>query len=332
MPAHFNAMLLQHRWVNGGREFCTPRFFGGANETVFSFWTYALEPGFLEMLLQSEHRTLDPEEADFFYVPVFTSCFIWPVRDGADALRDFYYSVGHNRVMGATNMLLEAFHWIRAHQPYWWAAGRGMPAACWHARLPAFPSAAPPSAPNCLPRCRDRRSGRDHIWLVTHDEGSCWVPAVLRPSIILSHWGRTELNHSALSGYSYMDSYRQSRGCGAAHAWGDAVSTGSRIAASRCSFNYTDPQFEPNGFLSKLGSFPCFDPSKDLVLPSMKKPDHWKASPLLGAPTRERTWLAFHRGRVQHHLPIFSRGSRQRVDNVSREHNWLEKYKMAVAG
>ena len=26
--------------------------------------------------------------------------------------------------------------------------------------------------------------------LVTHDEGSCWVPAEIRHSIILSHWGR----------------------------------------------------------------------------------------------------------------------------------------------
>ena len=26
--------------------------------------------------------------------------------------------------------------------------------------------------------------------LVTHDEGSCWVPAEIRTSIILSHWGR----------------------------------------------------------------------------------------------------------------------------------------------
>ena len=26
--------------------------------------------------------------------------------------------------------------------------------------------------------------------LVTHDEGSCWVPAEIRNSIILSHWGR----------------------------------------------------------------------------------------------------------------------------------------------
>lgn len=106
-------------------------------------WLYKLESGFLEMLLQSGHRTLDPEEAgtgdgewcicsvggllavlcvtptrcgvvrrwcclqalgwpaclpsppgpcppasDYFYAPVFTSCFIYPVRDGADSLRD----------------------------------------------------------------------------------------------------------------------------------------------------------------------------------------------------------------------------------------------------
>jgi hypothetical protein len=29
-----------------------------------------LVAGLHEMFLQSEHRTLDPEEADFFYVPV----------------------------------------------------------------------------------------------------------------------------------------------------------------------------------------------------------------------------------------------------------------------
>ncbi len=36
----------------------------------------------------------------------------------------------------------------------------------------------------------DRKGGRDHIWLISHDEGSCWAPAEIRPSIILSHWGR----------------------------------------------------------------------------------------------------------------------------------------------
>ena len=33
-----------------------------------------------------------------------------------------------------------------------------------------------------------------------HDEGSCWVPAVLRPAIILSHWGRTDEGHKGQSG------------------------------------------------------------------------------------------------------------------------------------
>lgn len=31
----------------------------------------------------------------------------------------------------------------------------------------------------------------------------------------------------------------------------------------------------------------------------MKDPDHWHASPLAGGPTRNRTLLAFHRGRVR---------------------------------
>lgn len=52
-------------------------------------------------------------------------------------------------------MLLEAKRWVEQHHPWW-----------------------------------NRRGGRDHVWLVTHDEGSCWVPSELRPSIILSHWGR----------------------------------------------------------------------------------------------------------------------------------------------
>ena len=57
---------------------------------------------------------------------------------------------------------------------------------------------------------RDRRGGRDHIWLVTHDEASCWVPAAIRSSIILSHWGRMDANHSSDTGY-FEDNYRQAR-------------------------------------------------------------------------------------------------------------------------
>lgn len=37
------------------------------------------DAGFHEMLLQSGHRTLNPVEADFFYLPVYASCLIHPV-------------------------------------------------------------------------------------------------------------------------------------------------------------------------------------------------------------------------------------------------------------
>jgi hypothetical protein len=29
-------------------------------------------------------RTLDPEEADFFYLPMYISCYMWPVMGWAD--------------------------------------------------------------------------------------------------------------------------------------------------------------------------------------------------------------------------------------------------------
>lgn len=72
-------------WNRISRESCTYRIFVGPdNSTAFSPWTYAIETAFHEMLLQSPHRTLDPDEADFFYVPVYTSCFMHPVFGWSD--------------------------------------------------------------------------------------------------------------------------------------------------------------------------------------------------------------------------------------------------------
>ncbi len=49
-----------------------------------ALWYVQIEHAFHEMLLQSPHRTLDPDSADFFYVPVYTSCYIHPVWGWAD--------------------------------------------------------------------------------------------------------------------------------------------------------------------------------------------------------------------------------------------------------
>ena len=47
--------------------------------------------------------------------------------------------------MHAANMLLEVKNWIAEHHPFW------------------------------------KRNPANHLWLVTHDEGSCWVPKVQYP-------------------------------------------------------------------------------------------------------------------------------------------------------
>ncbi|KAI3427182.1 hypothetical protein D9Q98_007119 [Chlorella vulgaris] len=265
LPAEFASLMIQYRY---GGDVCVPRYFNVANETMLSADPYAAESGFLEMLLQSEHRTLDPEEADYFFVPTFSSCLMMPVRHSADSLRDTWYGSSSLRVHAATHMWLEAYHWLKAHLPYW-----------------------------------NRRGGRDHIWLVTHDEASCYVPSAIRPSIILSHWGRKgDANHTSGSGY-----------------WEDVYST-----------EVKHPHWEPDGYLGLIAGHACHDPVKDLIIPQFKTPRHFHASPLLGARPRNRTWLALHRGRVQPDNPGYSRGLRQRLATASREGDWLNKHRIAV--
>ena len=84
--------------------------------------------------------------------------------------------------------------------------------------------------------CRDRRGGRDHIWLVTHDEASCYVPAAIKSaSIILSHWGRKDPNHTSGTGFP----------------------------GNVYHLNVSHPHWEPEGSMAKLDlSQPCHDPVK----------------------------------------------------------------------
>lgn len=66
------------------------------------------------------------------------------------------------------------------------------------------------------------------------------------------------------------------------------------------------------------------------MVPSLKPPAHFRASPLAGAPARARTRLAFHRGRVQLDNAEFSRGIRQRLSRLAQEQGWAEKHGIVV--
>jgi hypothetical protein len=36
----------------------------------------------------------------------------------------------------------------------------------------------------------NRHGGRDHMWMMFHDEGACFAPKEIWPSIMITHWGR----------------------------------------------------------------------------------------------------------------------------------------------
>ncbi|RMZ55166.1 hypothetical protein APUTEX25_005444 [Auxenochlorella protothecoides] len=274
MPEEYASRMLQYR-VDGG--FCNHRQFTGGNVTDFKDHNYyQLEMGLHEMLLQSPHRTLDPEEADFFYVPVYTSCLIMPVQNFGDG--PYYHSPLSygGRTVQAGGLLEDAFHWIRAHYPYW-----------------------------------NRKGGRDHIWLATHDEGSCWVPNVIRPSIIFSHWGRTDHNHTSWTGYG-PDNY---------------------------SLNISHPLYAPKGNLHRITKGPCYDPVKGegpegkaghLVVPTMRSPKHYARSPLLGYPPVPRTRLGFFKGRMQFENLPYSRGVRQKLARQAWEEDWAGAHNILI--
>lgn len=68
----------------------------------------------------------------------------------------------------------------------------------------------------------------------------------------------------------------------------------------------------------------CF--LQDLVIPALRPPQLLE-SPLIGSPARERRMLAFFRGDFRdEHSPEYSRGLRQKLRRLAREHAWAARY------
>ncbi len=65
---------------------------------------YTLEVYLHEMLLKSSLRTLDPKDADLFYMPVYVGCYL--------------HSHGTN-FLTTQELIRKSQQWARAHYPYW---------------------------------------------------------------------------------------------------------------------------------------------------------------------------------------------------------------------
>ncbi|KAG2445204.1 hypothetical protein HYH02_008672 [Chlamydomonas schloesseri] len=266
VPPEYTSRMLQYR--NFGDTCLWRRWYNG-NHTGMNSYTYGIETLLHEMMLQSEHRTFDPEEADFFHVPMYITCYFWPIMGWSDG--PWWHAPNGLRVMHGANMISELHGWLQTKLPYW-----------------------------------NRRGGRDHIWLMAHDEGACWMPkAVYDTSIVLTHWGRLDPDHTSNTAY-LQDNYT-SKPEAAFDAW-RGVDFGDRIKGH-----------------------PCYDPNKDLVIPAFKNPNQYPRSPLLGAPPLERDVLLFFRGDVgAGRLPHYSRGIRQKLFHLANKHDWYGRFKIAI--
>ena len=91
-----------------------------------------------------------------------------------------------------------------------------------------------------------------------------------------------------------------------------------------------DPE-NPDGWVHLHAGHPCYDPNKDLVIPSLKPPDHYKWSPLAGAPDQPKKHLLYFRGDVgKHRKPNYSRGIRQRLYNLTVTRGWTARYNISI--
>jgi len=106
--------------------------------------------------------------------------------------------------------MLEALNYIRGRFPFWRASG-----------------------------------GRDHIWLMLHDEGPCFCPRDIRPSILLTHYG-------------YWAS--------PARPWGTFDDDNFLL----------DRRFYSRHLGDAARPTPCFDRDKDVVIAPWKRPGFWR--------------------------------------------------------
>lgn len=111
-----------------------------------------METLFPEQLLHSAHRTTDPEQADFFYVPVFDGCALALHHHNKRAYDRFPSGKRYARGMV---MQEEALQFIRTKYPYW-----------------------------------NRTYGRDHLFLAVADEARALIALVRSSRVFLDTFAR----------------------------------------------------------------------------------------------------------------------------------------------
>ena len=178
-PSDFNSGQHQRRFKE---EDCVPRTYeredGGEVRQEPTRWYYSLEASFHEYLLQSPHRTTDPAEADFFFAPVYSTCF--HLRYNKPTARHWAWNLPppSTRPHGTWKFwtTVEAHLRDRVRDPVVAEARR--------AKL---------GDGQKDPLLSGDMS--DHIFVTPYDEGACYLPKELGSAVFITHWGNTGTKH-----------------------------------------------------------------------------------------------------------------------------------------
>ena len=168
-----------------------------------------------EWLLASPHRTSDPHEADWFYVPVYATCamvtaiFTTPDRclhlHGGERLCNCTICRGTTLIPPVAPLAIPIARTVPAPYPHHTRSllscstvGTVRRSPQWRYRA-ALASALYMGAYEHVRQAFpfwNASGGVDHIWTFGYDEGGCFAPREVWPSLIISHWGNTMSKHN----------------------------------------------------------------------------------------------------------------------------------------
>ncbi|VFQ91192.1 unnamed protein product [Cuscuta campestris] len=166
LPPDYNSLLLE------GRHYkleCVNRIYDPNNATIWTDMLYGAQMALYESILASPHRTMNGDEADFFFVPVLDSCIITRADDAP------HLSMEESKGLRSSftlELYKKAYDHIRSAYPYW-----------------------------------SRSLGKDHIWFFSWDEGACYAPKEIWNSTMLVHWGNTNSKHKHSTTAYRLDSW-----------------------------------------------------------------------------------------------------------------------------
>ena len=194
MPSKFTSHWT--KYVNRGEVVCGDRFYEKPNDIDDehddntssppfperqSNWFYSLENTLHEFLLRSAHRTINPENADVFFIPQYGTCYRLAYQTPSPAVSLSLIETKPASRPHAANLFLEQVTDYVRNIPFNVINNGGSKTQSYF----------------------DRNEGRDHAVVCSYDEGCVHFPDSTAKSIFITHWGNTgsprNTSHSAYS-------------------------------------------------------------------------------------------------------------------------------------